>query len=423
MLRRAFVFLAGTLALTACVERVPPPRPFVTTPPRVAPPPIPAPAPPAPPPPSGHTIALLAPLTGPLATIGQGLVNAAQLALAPVGSPPLDVRDTGGTPQGAATAAAAALAAGDGLIIGPLTAAETAAVAPAARAAGVAVLAFTNDPSQAGPGVWPLGITPLQQVRRMVDAAMAENKTRFAAALPTTPFGQALAAALSQATQAAGAPPPDIRFYENTNPAIAATIRDLSDYVNRRGPLEAKRRAALALQTPAGRKEAAALARQPVPPPPFDALLIGETGEPLAWLSSFLAYYDLSPPAVQVMGPILWSSPQARLGATLDGAWYAAPDPSARASFEAAYTAKYNAAPPGVADLAYDAAAIGRVLAANGPYSTAALCQPQGFSGVDGLLALMPDGSVRRGLALFQINGAGATMIQPAATALPAASP
>ena len=135
----------------------------------------------------GH-VALLAPLTGPNAERGIALVNAARLALGDPGAPALDVRDTGGTPQGAAAAATAALAAGAGLIIGPLTAAETAAVAPVARPAGIAVLAFTNDPAQAQPGVWPLGITPVQQVHRLVEAAVAHNKGRFAAALPGSPI-------------------------------------------------------------------------------------------------------------------------------------------------------------------------------------------------------------------------------------------
>ena len=96
------------------------------------------------------------------------MLQAAQLALEAPGAPALNVKDTGGTPEGAAAAAQAALAEGAGLILGPLTSAETAAVAPVARAANVAVLAFTNDPSQAQPGVWPLGITPGQQVRRLV---------------------------------------------------------------------------------------------------------------------------------------------------------------------------------------------------------------------------------------------------------------
>jgi hypothetical protein len=417
MFRRAFFFLAGTLAVAACGGTVPPPRSFVTMPglgpAPMAPPPMPS-SLPAPAGPAGRGIALLAPLSGPNAALGPALVNAAQLALAAEGSPALDVRDTGGTPEGASAAASAALGAGAALIIGPLTAAETAAVSPVARAAGVAVLAFTNDTGQAQPGVWTLGITPVQQVRRMVGTAMTQNKGRFAAALPNSAFGQSMAAALTQALSAAGAPAPDIRFYESSNAGISGTLRDLSNYAGRRGPLEAQRRAALALHTAEGRRQAADLSRQAIPPPAFDSLLLAETGDRLAWLASFLSYYDIETPVVQVMGPTLWAAPAARQGADLNGAWYAAPDPGVRASFDAAYAAKFGASPPGVADFAFDAAAIGRVLAAEGTFSVAAICQPQGFAGADGLLALQTDGTVRRGLALFAIDHAGATMIEPA---------
>jgi hypothetical protein len=422
MFRRAFCFLAGTLALAACAGTAPPsPRPFAFNAGPAHQPIQPSPGHVAPgvaaggAPGGAQGIALLAPLTGPNAERGQALVNAAQLALAAPGSPPLDVRDTAGTAEGAAAAATAALAAGAGLIIGPLTAAETAAVAPVARPAGVAVLAFTNDTAQAQPGVWPLGITSTQQVRRLVGAASAQGKTHFAAALPSSGFGQAMGAALSQAVAAAGGPAPDIRFYESSNAGISGTIRDLSDYASRRGPLDAKRREALAQHSAEGRREAADISRESVPPPPFEALLLAETNsERLAWLSSFLAYYDIDAPRVQVMGPALWALPATRAGADLTGAWYAAPDPDAHGSFQDAYKAKFGAPPPGLADFAFDAAAIGRVLALEGNFSVAALCRPEGFAGVDGLLALQTDGSVRRGLALFRIDRGGAERIEPA---------
>ncbi len=368
--------------------------------------------------PAGRAVALLAPVTGANAERGDQLVKAAQLALADPGSPPLDVRDTGSTPAGAAAAARAAIAAGDGLIIGPLSSAETAAVAGPATAAGIPVLAFTNDPAQARPGVWTLGITPGQQVDRLVGAAAAEGKTRFAAVLPRSDFGQVMGAALTTAAAAAGLAPPDVRFHDDSDQAIASTMRDVSGYADRRGPIDAQIKAARARHDAEGRRLAADLARQAIPPAPFDALLLGDTGEKLAWLSTFLPYYDINPPAVRILGPALWAQPAARAGATIDGAWYAAPDPAARAGFDQAYTAKYGVPAPGLADLAYDAASVGRALAPAGGYSVALLCRPDGFTGVDGVLALQPDGHVRRGLAVFQIQSGAATMVQPAPTSL-----
>jgi hypothetical protein len=412
MLRRAFVLLLGTLALAGCggvyaggqygqpVALAPGAQAYQG-------------AQPAPTGRSGR-VAILLPLSGPRADIGQPMLLAAQLALDAPGAPVLDVKDTGGTPDGAAAAAQAAVAAGDGLILGPLTSGETAAVAPIARAASVPMLAFTNDPSQAQPGVWTLGITPGQQVRRLVTAVQADGKTRIAAMLPDNGFGQAMATALSQAATTNNLPSPEIRQYQHSMGSINETARDLSDFAHRRGPIDAQIRAARAEGTADGRRKAQELTRQPIPPPPFDALLLGDTGDSLAEVAAVLPYYDIDASLVRILGPALWAT-NGSGGGQIVGAWYAAPDPSARAAFEAAYTAKNNAPPPPLADLAFDSAAIARVLSAQGGFSIGALTQPNGFAGVDGWLVLQPDGQVRRGLAVFQIQrGGGAQMVAPA---------
>lgn len=364
--------------------------------------------------PPGRKVALLAPLSGPNAERGAALARAAELAMKGDGAPTLDVLDTKGTPEGAAAAAEAAIAGGAGLILGPLTAGETAAVAGPARAAGVGVLPFTSDPAQAQTGVWPLGIMPAQQVRRMVAAVMAQGKNRFAAVLPDTDFGRAMGTALQQATSSAGAPDPVIAFHTGATGSINGTIREISGYASRRGPVDGQIRAARALGTAEGRRHAAQLAKSPIPPPPFDAMLLADSGERLSTVASLLPYYDLDPPAVRVLGPALWGSGSARGDAALPGAWYAAPDPASRANFDALYQADNGGPAPGLSDFAYDAAGIARALARNGGFSFAALCRPDGFAGVDGVLALQPDGTVRRGLAVFELQRGGPVIVEPA---------
>ena len=95
-------------------------------------------------------------------------------------------------------------------------------MAPIARSAGISVLAFTNDATQAQPGVWTLGITPAQQVRRLVAAASGQGRSQFAAMLPDTDFGHAMGQALEQGTAASGLPPPTVRFYGRGMAAINA---------------------------------------------------------------------------------------------------------------------------------------------------------------------------------------------------------
>ena len=363
---------------------------------------------------NGQTVALLVPMTGPRADLGQILSQAAKLALPDGSGPALHVIDTAGTATGAATAAQTAIGGGDRLILGPLTSAETAAVAPVAKAAGIAVIAFTNDASQSQPGVWPIGITPAQQVRRLVAAAQARGKTNFAGLLPDTDFGRAMADALRKETAAAGLPPPNIRMHGSGMQAITGAARDISGYASRRGPIDAQIKAARALGTPEGRHEAAELQKSAIPPAPFDVLLLADTGESLQEVASMLPYFDIDRSTVQIIGPALWGAPSSGSG-SMSGGWFAAPDTAARGALEQSYAAKYGTPPPPLADLAFDAAAIARALSGPRGVDTAALTQPAGFLGADGWLAFSPDGQVRRGLAVYRIDHGGSVLLDPAA--------
>ncbi len=156
------------------------------------------------------------------------------------------------------------------------------------------------------------------------------------------------------------------------------------------------------------------LAKSGIAPPSFSALLLADTGsEPLSEIAAVLPYYDVDRSAVKIMGPALWASPSSGSG-QFPGAWYAAPDPAARGNFEQSYTAKFGSAPSPLADLAFDAASIARVLGGRGGYSVGALTQPAGFVGVDGWFALLSDGQVRRALAVFAIERGGPQMVEPA---------
>lgn len=351
-------------------------------------------------------VAILLPLTGPHADLGQLLLHAAQLALPEGQSPALDVLDTAGTPEGAAAAAHEAASQNDNIIIGPLTSAETASVASVAKSADIPVLAFTNDVAQAQPGVWPLGISPSQQVRRLVAEAQAHGHSQFAALLPDSEFGKVMASALNDALQAVAAGPAAIRFHSQNMASITEEVRDLADYANRRGPIDGKIRSLKAQGGPDARREILQLQKTPIPPAPFDTLLLADTGDGLQEITAVLPYYDVDRSAVQIMGPNLWADPAS--GSTVvRGAWYAAPDSTSRGAFVADFTNRYGATPPPIADLAYDAAIIARYA------SSTSLTQHDGFVGSDGWIALLPDGHVRRGLAVFKVDGHGNTMVDP----------
>jgi branched-chain amino acid transport system substrate-binding protein len=260
---RSLGCVAGLLAVSACTYGGPP-----ATPPMVAAPPTVI-APPGPP-----RIAILLPLTGPMAGVAGPMLQAAQLALSLPGSPVLDVRDTGGDPQRASQAAQAAIQAGDRLILGPLTAPETATVGAIASGAQIAVLAFTSDPAAASPGVWTLGLTPGQQVQRLVAAARDDGRQHLAAILPQGALGDALQNALETAATDAGMETPTIQRSDPGLAGFTVALKTLSNYEARRGDLAARIKALREETDPDARQKAAELAAQPVAPPPFDALLV-----------------------------------------------------------------------------------------------------------------------------------------------------
>ncbi len=370
-------------------------------------------------------VALLLPLSGPLQPVGQVLENAAKLAMSGTSAPALDIRDTGGTAPGAASAAQAAIAAGDGLILGPLTSAEAHAVAPIAQSAHVSVLAFTNDGQVAAPGIWPLGVTPSQQVQRVVKAADDSGHNQIAALLPDTDFGHSLGAALQAQNTGASAASPNITFYESGFAGLNQAIQTVSDFADRGQGLMAQIKAAQDLNTPAGRQQAVKLQHQPIPPPAFNALFIGafEPAE-LAEIATLLPYYAVNAPQVLLLGPALWANVATAMASkgVYNGALYAAPDPAAAAAFNAKYQSAYGSAPPAIADVAFDAAAIANLLAGEGGYSQTALTNPAGFAGTDGVLQLAPDGQVQRGLAVFQVAPGGPIISSPAPATLGAPS-
>ena len=358
-----------------------------------------------------NRVAILLPLSGGYAEIGQAMLRAAQLALPDGTMPVLDPVDTGGTPEGASRAAREAVARGAGLILGPLTSGETAAVAPVAREAGVAVLAFTNDAVQAQPGVWTLGITPGQQVLRLMIAAQAQNKGRAAALLPESDLGHRLGEALQRAATALNLPAPNVHFHAAGMAAINTAMREVSEYGSRRGPIEAQIKASRALGTAEGRRHAQQLARSHIPPPSYETLLLADTGEALPLIASLLPYYDID--GVQILGPAQWSAPESG-SSNMMRAWYAAPDPASRTAMDQNYSSKYGGHPPAIADIAFDAASVARILSGQGGFSIASLTQRAGFAGVDGWFALLPNGEVRRSLAVFRIERGGAAMVEPA---------
>jgi ABC-type branched-subunit amino acid transport system substrate-binding protein len=326
-----------------------------------------------------NRVAVLVPLSGANAALGQSLLNAANLALFDTGGERIRITayDTG---HGAAAAANEALADGSGLILGPLLAQDVRAVAPIAARRGVPVIAFSNDDSVAGDGVYLMGLDPGQSVRRVVAYARSRGAQRFAAIVPTGDYGQRAGRALTQAVEGAGASLVGIQTYERN----AASLR-----------------AAAARLTAQGRP---------------DAILVADGARIAVQLIPTLRAVSPQP---RILGTELWAT-EGNLGASpgLRGAWFAAPSDGNFAAFSQRYRARYNARPFRLATLGYDAVLLTVRIAADWPigrrFPERALRDAGGFVGVDGAFRFGRNGVAERALEVREVGVNGASAVSPA---------
>lgn len=394
--------LAGVLAATAC-----------TTAPKKAALGMPAPSPTAARPvvtPSvaiaaRHRIALLVPISGANAAVGQSIANAATMALLDTGAKDLDLQvyDTAG---GADAAASRALADGAKLFLGPLLAPDVRAVQGAAAAAGVPVLSFSNDAGVAGNGTYVLGYQPGQSIARVVAYARGRGIDRFAALVPAGVYGQRAATAFLRAVEAAGGRTVSVETYTRTSAGLIAAARKLTNY---------DARAAAAKKTAALRPDGTvATVTHAIAPVGFQALLIADAGQVAAAIAPALA--QLGATNVLVMGTELWGSePAIAQSAGLRGAVFAAvPDERFR-QLGVRYRAKFGGAPSRLASLGYDAvllaASFTPTWAPGAPFPRAGLTARSGFTGIDGFFRLGGSGVAERGLVVEQVGPRGFTTV------------
>ncbi len=371
-------------------------------------------------PPGPVSVGLLLPLSGPSAELGRALFDAAQLALFDVGN--LDVvllpRDTGGTPQGAAEAAAQALGDGARLIVGPLFSASVDAMAPLARNAGVNVIAFSSDRTVARPGVYLMGFLPAQQVDRVVGFARGRGLQWFTALAPSSVYGETMVRAVVEATRNQNAALVDPVYYPAEVRAasdVESIVRFLANYDVRHAALLAERKRLLGLDSDAARADLAALQDiDTLGATGFDAVLLPEGGARLLTIAPLFPYFDIDSPGVRLLGTNQWETADLASEPALYGGWYAAGPPAARAEFEARFENTFGYAPPRLATLAYDAVALAGALARlpdGRGFSAETLTLARGFRGVDGILRFTPDGGNQRGLAVLEVTAEGPVVV------------
>jgi ABC-type branched-subunit amino acid transport system substrate-binding protein len=299
-----------------------------------------------------HGVAVIVPLTGVDGPIGTSISNAARLALLDTGNQAIDLNIYDSTQGGAA--------------------------APVARRARVPIIAFSNDESVAGDGVYILGLTPRQSIDRVIGFARARGAKRFAALVPTGVYGQRAGQAVTASL------PPGMLVAVETFSRNAAGVRTAANALNARGR--------------------------------FDAVLIADSSRIAAQAAAALK------PGSRLLGTELWANDRAiGAAARMRGAWFAAAPDARFDQLVGRYRARYGKTPYRLGSLGYDAVLL-TVRASRGwplgrPFPQRLLTDKDGFAGVDGIFRFGRNGVAERALEVREVTATGAKVVSPAATA------
>ncbi len=320
--------------------------------------------------------------------IAQNLENAARMAISDLDGVKvnLQVYPTGAGDTQAAQSASQALAAGAQIILGPVFAASANAAGQAVAGRGVNVLAFSNNPAVAGGNVFILGQTFADTADRLVRYAVSQGKTSFAIVHDQTTAGQIGEQAAYAAVQAAGGTVAEDFGYPYSQQGVSDALPGI------------------AKQVKASNAQA--------------VIFTADTAGALPLVTQLMSENGVDPAVTQYIGLTRWDIPPTTLALPgVQHGWFALPDPGLSQQFNARYQAAYGSAPLPIASLAYDGiAAIGALAkhAGAGAFSAAALTQPAGFVGVNGIFRFRPDGTTQRGLAIAQIVNNQVSVIDPA---------
>jgi len=317
-----------------------------------------------------HRVALLLPVTGPDADVGQSIANATALALADtkVTNIRMVTYDTG---LGVAAATQRAIADGNKLILGPLRGDNVIEVAQIARPAGVPIISFSNDVGVAGPNVFLLGHLPNQAIERVVLYAKSKGINRFAGVVASNVYGQRAQSNLTTAVRAAGGILVGIQETNGTAASAEAAARRLSQM----GAI--------------------------------DAILVADSGRAAITIVPALRRGGLR--TAKVLGTDLWNIEGTLAGSPpIYGAWFASVSDTLYTQYATKYRARFGKAPLRLSSLGYDSvllvARVARDWQPGTRFPVAQLTDPQGFIGVDGAFRFNPNGLTDRMLEVQEVQ-------------------
>ncbi len=335
-------------------------------------------------------VALLVPRSDPQSqNLPRDLEYAARMAMADLQGVQIDLRvyDTGGNAGTAAVVAEQAVKEGAKIILGPLY--QQAAVAASQSVAnnGVNVLSFSNNPEIGGNNLFVLGDLFDTRANRLMGYAARQGKNRVAVLAENSTGGAFGANAIARAGARTGVSVVGTASYDLDAQSLTSAISQVKGFVSQGA----------------------------------DAVFLTDNWDQgLSVALQLLPEQGVDPSVTQYLGLSRWDArPDGFNIRGVDGGWFAVPDRSAIANFEARFRSQYGSTPHPLAGLAFDGIAAIGALVAEGrrdALTTGALTQSAGFQGTGGVFRLLPDGSNERALAIATVQNNQVVILDPAPT-------
>lgn len=327
-----------------------------------------------------HRVALLVPLSGSNAEVGQSIANATTMALLDTGAENLRIT-TYDTSAGAGAAASQAINDGNRLILGPLQRDNVGAVLAQARPADVPLITFSNDTTVARNDVFVMGHIPEQSVERTVDFAIDQGAQRFAILAPRGDYGNRTTAAAEEAIRARGGTVVDVQRYDRGNTSIISA----ADRLTTRGG--------------------------------FDTVLIADSARLAAVAAPRLK--DAGDTLPSIIGTELWSRQDSLLNVgAMRGSWFSAVPDDRYRQFASSYETRFGEQPFRIATLGYDAVLLTLRLTRDWEPGTdlpvSLLLDEGGFLGLDGPIRFRSNGVGERAMEVRQVGNGAFTVVDPA---------
>ena len=330
-----------------------------------------------------HRVALLLPITGPDADVGQSLANATALALADTKVTNIRLI-TYDTALGVDAATRRAIADGNKLILGPLRGDNVLQAAAIARPAGVPIISFSNDIGVAGQNVFLLGHLPNQSIDRVVRYAKAQGYNRFGGIVSNNVYGQRALSNLTNSVRSVGGTLVGIQEVDGSAASVDAATRRLG-----------------------------AMGQ-------IDAVLVADSGRVAVVTVPSLRKHGLK--NAKILGTDLWNIDGSLASSSnMYGAWFASVSDTLYNQYATKYRARYGRSPLRLSSLGYDSVLLVARVARNwkpgSKFPVSQLTDPQGFIGVDGSFRFMPNGLTERTLEVQEIQAGKFVTINAAPTA------